>query len=602
MVRKLGMVAGLAILFTSFLLIFTNVNVFAANEINRLDVDVTLEADGSARIVETWDMSNDEGTEVYKPLEIESAQELTDFEVKMDGQPFQPVGTWDIEADFAEKAGTFGQNGNELNWGITDYGDHTYDVAYTISNFVTQTETEQMIFWKFINDSMDPAPENISVTISSKVAPFNLETNRIWAFGFGGRIDITDGRVVAASDTPLTGENYATLLVRIPANTYPTAFTVDRTFDSFVQQAFEGSSYNWEDYNPNATYEELTADPTKSQFESFLDRTWQAIKGFVFAIGALLVALVSGWGMWRSIQNSRLLKKYYPPIKELEKRLDGQYYREQPLPNVTHSYAVLEEMKVSEMQENYLTAGLLSLVKDGYLSIHQETESRMFGRDKEVTFFQLTDKREVPWPLDKLYYLLQRIGAGDGRITQDDFAEYVKKNPDNYLSYFSHLQRNSKDYLLENGYTQELLIAKSRKEKTELDIANELNEFAYTDRGFAMRDNHVKFKNYLLDFSLLNERDAVEVNLWQELMVYAAAFGVTDQVEKEFAKIYPNFTEEMPGYNGIPIHTFLLFSHHVDHTYQQAVASESSSSGGGGFSSFGGGGGSFGGGSGGGTR
>ena len=58
-----------------------------ANENKGIQVDVTLQPDGSARIREVWDMVVDEGTELYKPMTMLDDQELVDYQVKVDGQP-----------------------------------------------------------------------------------------------------------------------------------------------------------------------------------------------------------------------------------------------------------------------------------------------------------------------------------------------------------------------------------------------------------------------------------------------------------------------------------------------------------------------------------
>ncbi|MDK6591454.1 hypothetical protein, partial [Actinotignum timonense] len=86
-------------------------------------MDTVLQEDGSAKITEHWDITTHEGTEIYKPLVLTDAQELTDYQVSMDGQPFSPKKNWDVDASFAAKAYQFGRNENsELNWGISDYG------------------------------------------------------------------------------------------------------------------------------------------------------------------------------------------------------------------------------------------------------------------------------------------------------------------------------------------------------------------------------------------------------------------------------------------------------------------------------------------------
>ena len=46
--------------------------------------------------------------------------------------------------------------------------------------------------------------------------------------------------------------------------------------------------------------------------------------------------------------------------------------------------------------------------------------------------------------------------------------------------------------------------------------------------------------------SLMNEKEAIEVNLWDMYLIYAQIFGIADKVAKQFKKLYPN---EIEAYN-----------------------------------------------------
>ena len=48
-------------------------------------------------------------------------------------------------------------------------------------------------------------------------------------------------------------------------------------------------------------------------------------------------------------------------------------------------------------------------------------------------------------------------------------------------------------------------------------------------------------KKFLLDFSLISERDIKEMTLWKEYLVYATLFGIADKVCDSFAKVYPDY-------------------------------------------------------------
>ena len=111
------------------------------------------------------------------------------------------------------------------------------------------------------------------------------------------------------------------------------------------------------------------------------------------------------------------------------------------------------------------------------------------------------------------------------------------------------------------------------------------------------------FKKFLKDFTLIDEREALEVNLWNEYLIYAQIFGMADKVADQFKRLYPEVITDMDsiGYD----YTDIIFIRSITSSGIRSASSarsraQSYSSGGGGFSSGGGGGGSFGGGGGGG--
>ena len=97
----------------------------------------------------------------------------------------------------------------------------------------------------------------------------------------------------------------------------------------------------------------------------------------------------------------------------------------------------------------------------------------------------------------------------------------------------------------------------------------------------------------------MKNKEAIEVQLWDEYLMFAYLFGMADKVAKQFKNLYPEIVREMEA-NNLDYGTFVYINNisaasvHAASAARQAA--ESYSSGGGGFSSGGGGGGSFGGG------
>ena len=104
----------------------------------------------------------------------------------------------------------------------------------------------------------------------------------------------------------------------------------------------------------------------------------------------------------------------------------------------------------------------------------------------------------------------------------------------------------------------------------------------------------------LKDFTLIKERQPIEVSLWNEYLMFAQMFGIADEVAKQFKELYPEVIASMNsiGYD----YGDVVYINHVSRSGIRSSSNvrsmaESYSSGGGiffwrrGGGSFGGGGG-----------
>lgn len=111
-------------------------------------------------------------------------------------------------------------------------------------------------------------------------------------------------------------------------------------------------------------------------------------------------------------------------------------------------------------------------------------------------------------------------------------------------------------------------------------------------------------KMFLNDFTLANERHLTELSLWNDYLVYAALYGIADQLKADMKKLNPEYlqmseiTRNLTNNTVVPV--LMATTYNTAHSVKSHV--DSRSSGRGGSSSFGGGGGFSGGGSGGGVR
>ena len=97
-----------------FVLLMLPLQVDAANNIYRIDIDVNILQDGSANIVEVWDVDGDDGTEWYKVMNNMGNMKLSNFTVSMDGETLT-YKDWNVNESLYQKRGYYGKGKNGQN-------------------------------------------------------------------------------------------------------------------------------------------------------------------------------------------------------------------------------------------------------------------------------------------------------------------------------------------------------------------------------------------------------------------------------------------------------------------------------------------------------
>ena len=125
------------------------------------------------------------------------------------------------------------------------------------------------------------------------------------------------------------------------------------------------------------------------------------------------------------------------------------------------------------------------------------------------------------------------------------------------------------------------------------------NKYTSTPELKEIAINIAGLKRFLLDYTLIMQREAIEVELFEDYLIYAQMMGIAKQVSKQFKELYPDMIEQTNygSYDNI-VYINYCASSGISSANSARAAAQSYSSGGGGFSSGGGGSGSFGGGGG----
>lgn len=557
------------------LFVFSMGNVYAANHrLESQDIFVFINPDGSATITEHRIANLVEGTESYIVIDNIGNSIIRDFIVAENGVQFQNNDNWDINGSRQSKANKSGiirtSSGYELSWGIGEYGRHEYDLQYTITNFVEQLTDSQMVFWQFVNPGTNIPPERVKVTIVSD-KPFTEENEKIWGFGFDGNVRFSDGSVVATSNGALSSNNNVTILLKLPDGMFSTDKVRNESFQDIQDKAFVGSDYD------QGVQEEGGFQGSKPQKKNPIIRIFQTIVRMGSGLFIFLFLFIIGK---TSKSGNKTPTQFRNQYKE-------EYYRDYPYEgNFLDVYYIPYLMGKGNF-ENLLTGFILKWINEERLMTVEEEVGWIFKKDS--TNLKFLNTGQLQHLLENQLFQMMLTAAGSNEILEEkEFTNWARKNYTKIDRWEKEVQEQSRKRLIELG-----LMEKTEKKVLFFTVPS----YELTPAGRDIEAKVYKYINYLNDFSLLNEHEAVNVKIWDNIMIWAGFLGLTAVVAKQFQKLYPNYTQET-AYRGNTIFLTNSLARNVSSSKTQAARS----SGSGGGTSMGGGGGFSGGGSGGGTR
>ena len=549
-------------LFLTIFLIFSFVINVNADSINSIEMDIYIDNEGNANIIEIWDVNVSKGTEGYKPYYNLGNSDIKNFTITDEkNNLYKFVSNWNVNGSFSDKSYRNGfnyiNNGIELCWGISEYGNRTYTLKYQITNFVVDLTDSQMIYWNLIPYGLSLTPNNVNIVIKSDIK-FS-DTIEVWGYGnYGGTAYVYDGNIEMNSDSSLTSEEYMTILIKLPQGMFNTTNKIDNDFSYYFNLAEEGATKY-----------------VKSQ-PSLIDQ----ILNFLIPI----IGMIFLFKIIRSSNNNLKKNNFKKNISKGKFPRDLGYYRDIPCnQDIYYAFFIADSYKLNKKDADFLGAVLLDWVKKGYISIEKREEKSLF-KTKEETYIKLNRYALTNKDLESKIYNYMYSASKDGLLEAEEFEKYCKEHYESILDWFDQVISEQKDICIE----KKLLIVEKKMFTNYLET-NDIYEEAKKLAGL---------KKFFEDFASMEDKSAIEVHLWDYYLQYAQIFGIADKVAAEFKKLYPDVIKDLDYANVIFINTF---SHNAMQSASSAYdRANSYSSGGGGFSSGGGGGGSFGGGGGGG--
>ena len=536
----------------------------ASPVLRNLQIQVMLHDNGDADIQEVRQMDIDsEGTECYIVIDNLNGSDIKDFSVTDEtGQKYVNEGSWNVNRSRQQKAGRCGvvrkSDGYELCWGLGNSGIRLYTVNYTVTNMVKSYKESDGFNWMFITRDMRPAPQKAQVTIvADREGGLPEDSVKAWAFGFNGDVFLEDEGVTVTTTEPMTPDMAMIIMTEIEKGILHPAKEADGSFKDLRKKAFEDSDYEEQTWW-RQLWNEIKAEP-------------EILLGILF-FGVIIFFLI-----WSSINTKRERKKMLQTVT---------WYREIPVNgNLVRAKSLYDAFYTGGgiKTEDLVSAMILRFIRTGTLRIENRfVEStglkKMLGGEGKyqdcivITDFNENNRLINTSPMRKLYDMM-RAASGDDLVLQpNELKKWMKRHEDEVVSFMNAI-----------GVSTSL-----KEAKQHIDDVRQV---------FGL-------KMFLNDFTLANERNLSELALWNDYLVYAALYGIADQLKADMKKLNPEYLQmneiarNLTNDTLVPVLAATTFN--TAHSVKSHV--DSRSSGGGGHSSFGGGGGFSGGGHGGGVR
>ena len=556
-VKKMKKIFSFIILFVG---LFT-VNA-RANSIDKMDIDIFIDNNGNAHVTETWNGNYSSKTELYKEYANLGNSKITNYKVSMDGRDFTTISSWDIDASFDEKAYKAGlhdtSDGVELCMGISEYGTHKYTLTYDIEGFVAEIDGNQIVYWGLIPTRNYETNAYIKIHTNERFS----DELPVWGYGnYGGYAYVYDG-YIEMSNEHLKPDEYMTILIKFPPETFNTQNKIDGDFDYYYDMAENGATHYTEKKNIFAEIFSIVV----TLFIPFM---------FIF----LFVASTKGTN-----KSGSITLDFGDTGSKLPK--DVNMFRDIPCnKDIYRAYWIAHNYKLMKKQTDFLGTIILKWHKNNKIRIESSTKDGLFKKEETNIIFNSIETVNFDTELEKTLYRYMYEASKDGILESREFEKWCKTHYSKILNWFDDVL----DYENERLKAEGKLV--DGKKKT-LIISTKV---CHVDPSMKEEAIQMKgLKEFFKEFDNMSDKEAIEVMLWEEYLMYAQIFGVADKVAKQFKKLYPEVITDY-DYDSIVYINSMSHSAMVSASAAKSRA-ESYSAGGGGFSSGGGGGGSFGGG------
>ncbi len=621
------------------ILLFQNKVYAGTQKWNRLHYDVTLNENGSMEVIETWDIHVSDTNTLFKDFKLDKTKfsDITNVsvtEVSPSNIEYEQIYEEQFHVSpqcFYAKILDEDPNTFEIAWNVgfdNSSGDKTYSISYKIKDAVKVYNDCTELYWMFLDNSNTISAKKVTGTVKLPKAVDDIEKLRVWGHGqYNANIE------KASNDT-----------VKFECNNF-----LDNTMLE-IRIVTEENIYSRVNNKVNTNYLDtiLTEEGKWAEEANNYRKKAKSINIVIFLISVVLALFFIVKYLKYAQEGKEIDFKYRRNNSGLK------YFREIPNEkNATPSraaylyYFMKSNSYISSYIPQLFSATMLDLALKGYIEFERIDEKDFSIIIKNKSVVELEPDERV------FFNIILRAAKSDNYITTKQLTNYTKifyEQLHNELSSIESIVRlyhesennideerkkvnsywNKKTVIwwivffciscillpvffsggFEYGLIPLLILIFGPVVLAIKCLRNSSRISILSDKGAEECLQWKALKNYMTDFSLLNEKQVPDLGLWEKFLVYATAFGISKQVIKQLKIVYPEINN--PDYYRNRDYSYIYFMgdnrfndnfiHSLDRAMSQAIrssqnaydaahsSSSSGSGGGGGFSGGGGGG------------
>lgn len=354
-----------------------------------------------------------------------------------------------------------------------------------------------MINWTLFSNDFSDTIKNVNISIMSDYY-FPKTTDIYSSLNTYGSVYVDDGIIKMNSQGPLAKRENIDILIKLPKDTYNTSSYFDNNFEYYYNKAQGSSTF---------------------------------VKVFVFivifllcfiSLTLLLVLTLKANKQIYYLEEPRLNFKHKG--NKLPKLKDIPYYRDIPCNNdLFLTFYIAYQFFIIYRKTDLLGSILLKWLRDKKIEINKTENSKT-----NITFYK-DNLDTISDTMEKELYNMFLLASNDGILEQSEFSNWCMQNHSKVLGWFNNLLNIEKEKLLQNG----LLIEKNR-------IFFKSKKYIVTPKLRQLAMNIAGLKRYLLDYTLVSEKEAPQVILFEDYLILAEMFKITDTIKKDFKYLFPN--------------------------------------------------------------